>query len=49
MAKKQKKNKENKQQVLFPKTVKCATCGKDTDKPIKEVYCCDECANYLPF
>lgn len=49
MAKKPKKKKENKQQVLFPKVIKCANCGKETDKPINEMYCSQECNDYLPF
>lgn len=50
MAKKPKKKKQKNEQVaLFPQIIKCANCGKETDNPVKEMYCSQECHDYLPF
>ena len=48
--KKERKGKaKNNQAVLFPKVIKCVTCGKETDTPVGDVYCSRECELYLPF
>lgn len=51
MAKKNKtkKPKAKNNELLFPVTIKCATCGKETDNHVEDVYCSEECRMYLPF